>query len=219
MSSRSEELASYVKLAPEGLAVLAGMLDKSIKESVRMRSERHGRKNGNVLHGLIREGVILAAKDSGRLAEAGITVRARNSDGIEVRIKDAGLAFKLTHRPQGARPADSFLRAGEREPDVLFPVPRGHLRLFYTMAGEGIGRLTLSRTLSEPRDYFRDCQILEEISIAPVVDLAGNTTAPQATRNDDDDLSDLIQAKHSDITIYEEGTTNAETGGEAADAG
>lgn len=219
MSSRSEELASYVTLAPEGLAVLAGMLDKSIKESVQMRSERRGRKNGNVLHGLIREGVILAAKDSDRLAEAGITVRARNSDGIEVRIKDADVALKLTHRPQNARPADTFLTAGEGEPDALFPVPRGHLRLFYTMAGEGIGRLTLSRTLSEPRDYFRDCQILEEISIAPVVDLGGNMPAAQATRNDDDDLSDLIQAKHSDITTYEEGTTNVETGGEAADVG
>lgn len=219
MSSRREELASYVKLAPEGLSLLAGMLDESIKESVRMRSERRGRKNGNVLHGLIREGVILAAKDSDRLAESGITVRARNSDGIEVRIKDADVVLKLTHRPQNARPADSFLMAGE-DLDVLFPVPRGHLRLFYTMSGEGIGRLTLSRTLSEPRHYFRDCQILEEVAIPPVVDLARKMpAAAQASRNDDDDLSDLIQAKHSNITIYGEGTLNAETGGEAADVG
>ncbi|MEI2279513.1 hypothetical protein OHC50_18815 [Paenarthrobacter ilicis] len=219
MSSRSEELASYVKLAPEGLAILAGMLDESIKESVQMRDARNRRKNGNVLHGLIREGVILAAKDTDRLGAAGIGLRARNSDGIEVRIRDADLVLKLTHRPHNARPADAFLRNLKEDQDVLFPAPMGHLRLFYSVADGGLGRLTLSRTLSEPSDYFRDCQILDEVAIEPIVDLTSKVAAAEATRNDADDLSDLIQAKHSDITTYEEETSNAETGGEASGVG
>lgn len=216
MESRIEELASYVNLASEGLTTLAGMIDRSIQESVLLRKAQGDRRNPSLLHGLIREGVIVAAKNSTLLGEQGITIRSGATDSIHVQIEGGLKTLRLTSRPQMSRPAENFLEPADCGSAMLFPMPQGHLRLFYSVAGEGLGRLTLTRTLSDPSDYYRDCQILDEVeiharvsSIAPVV--------PEETRNDADDLSGLLRSKIHEID--EESTTDAETGNGVADAG
>ncbi|MDR7166175.1 hypothetical protein J2X12_004229 [Pseudarthrobacter oxydans] len=214
MKSRSEELASYVSLAPEGFKTLAKMIDQSIQDSIEARKARGDRKSPTLLHGLIREGVIVSAEDSELLSEQGIRIRAGASDSILVQIKDAPTMLPLTCRPQTSRPAEEFLQ----DPDcdaTLFPVPEGNLRLFYSVAKGRLGRLTITRTLSAPTDYYRDCQILDEIVLQAGSDLIA-TVIPEETRNDADDLSGLVRSKNK---IEEEGASDAETGRGAVEAG
>lgn len=218
MESCSEELASYVSLAPKGLEILAAILDQSIQESVDLRRERGGRKNGAVLHGLVREGVILAANDSKQLAEEGITIRSGSSDSIVVQIKGAKTSLRLVHRPRAARQADHFLANSFLEEEALFPVPVGHIRLFYSVSNGSLGRLTVSRTLSDPKDYFIDCQVLEEVTV-PYLASSMKTVTDENTRNDADDLSGLIRSKNDQTAMSEESNTDAETGEATASAG
>lgn len=183
-----------------------------------LRKGRGSRKNGAVFHGLVREGVILAANDSKQLAEEGITIRSGSSDSIVVQIKGAKANLRLIHRPGAARQAEHFLTNLFGEEEALFPMPFGHIRLFYSVSSGSLGRLTVSRTLSDPKDYFIDCQVLEEVTV-PYLASSVKTASDENTRNDADDLSGLIRNKNEQTAMNEESNADAETGEATTSAG
>lgn len=207
MITRSIDLTECASMASSELKTLAGILDNSIQESSLMRKERENRKNGILLHALIREGVILATQHMSALTSSPVRVQTRASDGIRIRLRHPDLngPVPLVARPRTARLAEPTLSDKPEDGEALFPDPVGHIGLFYTVAAGRLGQLTLSRTLTHPDMYYRDCQILEEIRIQPLAQFGHSPN--HDTRNDADDLTGLITPGNYSDESSEESTS------------
>lgn len=160
MTQPKTALTQFAELAADGLAALAVIYDKAIREVHEERQASvQGRENPHVLHGLIRERVVLASDSDVRLLEAGVDLRFRESDSIRVGIEGASLAPKVLHKPQrGALVADGVLA----QSDAGFWGDPGVPYVFYSIANGALARLILVQVVTEESKFAYQCEWLEE---------------------------------------------------------
>lgn len=225
MTQPKTALTQFAEIAADGLAALAVIFDKAIREVHEERQASvQGRENPHVLHGLIRERVAMASESDARLLEAGVDLRFRESDSMRVGIEGASLAPKVLHKPQrGAFVADGVLAHA----DAGFWGDPGLPFVFYSITGGALARLILVQVVTEESKFAYRCEWLEEHVIYDQAQtpaevpqgVPGLNRLPEVVLdpNDEDGLDDMVQHRDeesSNEVVSKSEDRDVEQGGE-----
>jgi len=208
MTNHLTPLEELANLAPQALAVLAGITDKAIQRTVsERRSTRDSRPNPAVHHGCIREAILMDLEGLAELEKLGATVRGGQSDSLSVQFSGRSGTMGLTHRPRKLYAEDFSL--GD---DGLFPRDMGRICLFYSDNFTGLAKFTLVETNTPKEDFFiHGCEVIDEIQIDPVA-LAPSSFIDPETTNEHDNLDDIFPRRREDVSSLGEDSDADEVG-------
>lgn len=194
MATNLTSTERVLKLAPEGLSALAGLMDNSIQEAMGwLYKEREDFIDASEVQTRIRSTILqtethinrraaLAAGRPTRLEELGVRLEGGPSCSIIARIVGVPGHIRIMHRPRTVVPTQMV------GPEGLFEPEFGPLYLFYTERGGCLDTLTLVESYTSRDDFFlKGCQAVDLHEVPRTV-----MSAPTSTVKTDE-LSDLFR--------------------------
>lgn len=234
MTQSRSDLASYVSDARPGLTFLARLFDDSIRAVTRERDEKvAGRPNPQLFHGMVRERVAMAAAGAPELIEAGVTLRVREADSMQVCIEGSQLRPKVLHRPAHGRLAAPGVF--DYENSELFDQP-GKPYVFYSVRDGRLARLIVAQVISSEGKFGWACEWIDEAVIYDSSAKAGESESTDLDMyssigrviplvldpNDEDLLDGVVEARDEESShdvINETNETNETKGEQSGKSG